>query len=130
MKHSTAVPFVFSLMISVMSTMSFANQQTTPQANIQLKLDTNMVTVRPCLNSAPKEQLRYELSALRIGSNGSSRSSQSGYFNPTENVCPSTMRVSFKTGDKAFFVLRIYQQQNLINEVILDYPEPKFETGH
>lgn len=108
-----------------MSTMTFANEQTIPQANIQLDIDNNMMTVCPCLMSVPKEELRYELSALRIGSNGSSRSSQSGYFDPAKKLCPSTLKVSFKAGDKAFLVLRIYQQQNLINEVIRDYPEPE-----
>jgi len=102
--------------------MSTAQSKSNAQANIQLQLAQHSVTVSPCLASTLQQKLRYEISALRVGKNGSSRSKQSGYFNPGVNLCPSELKLSFQNGDKAFFVLRVYDQQTLLTEVTRDYP--------
>ncbi len=102
--------------------MSTAQTKANAQANIQLQLEQHSVIVSPCLASATNQKLRYEISALRVSKNGSSRSKQSGYFNPGVNLCPSELKLSFNSGDKAFFVLRVYDQQSLLTEVTRDYP--------
>jgi len=122
MNKITLMQFVVVLITSGIITMSTAQTKPNAQANIQLQLDQNSVVVSPCLASAPQQKLRYEISALRVSKNGSSRSKQSGYFNPGVNLCPSKLKLSFQNGDKAFFVLRVYDQQSLLTEVTRDYP--------
>jgi len=122
MNKITLMQFVVVLITSGISIMSTAQTKPNAQANIQLQLEQHSVTVSPCLASAPQQKLRYEISALRVSQNGSSRSKQSGYFNPGVNLCPSELKLSFQNGDKAFFVLRVYDQQSLLTEVTRDYP--------
>jgi len=122
MKIMTLMQFVVVLITSGITTMSTAQTIFNSQANIQLQHKQNSVIVSPCLASAPQQKLRYEISALRVSKNGSSRSKQSGYFNPGVNLCPSELKLSYQFGDKAFFVLRVYDHQSLLTEVTLDYP--------
>jgi len=122
MNKFTLMQFVVVLITSGITTMSTAQTKSNAQANIHLQLEQHSVTVSPCLASAPQQKLRYEISALRVSKNGSSRSKHSGYFNPGVNLCPSELKLSFQSGDKAFFVLRVYDQQSLLTEVTRDYP--------
>jgi len=122
MNKITLMQFVVVLITSGITTMSTAQTKSNAQANIQLQLEQHSVTVSPCLASAPQQKLRYEISALRVSKNSSSRSKQSGYFNPGVNLCPSELKLSFNSGDKAFFVLRVYDQQSLLTEVTRDFP--------
>jgi len=122
MKKITLMQFVVVLITSGITTMSTAQTKPNTQANIQLQLDQHSVIVSPCLASSPQQKLRYEISALRVSKNGSSRSKQSGYFKPGVNLCPSELKLSYQSGDKAFFLLRVYDHQSLLTEVTLDYP--------